>query len=100
MPWTGFNFQWMTSWQDGRDPAPADTKALDFLAKHGFNFARLATDYRFWTRNYDYLHPIESVFKHIDGYIDACHQRNIHISFNMHRVPGPVGGADGVDSRP
>jgi len=88
MAWTGFNFQWMTSWQDGRDPAPADLKALDFLAKHGFNFARLACDYRFWTRDFDYLHPVESAFKHIDGYLEACKERKIHLSLNMHRVPG------------
>lgn len=88
MPWIGFNFQWMTSWQEGKEPSPADLQALDFLAKHSFNFARLACDYRFWTRNYDYLHPIESTFKYIDGYIDACQARNIHFSLNMHRVPG------------
>ncbi len=88
MAWTGFNFQWMAGWQEGRDPAPVDLKALDFLAKHGFNFARLACDYRFWCRDFDYLHPVESAFPHIDGYIDACKQRNIHFSLNMHRVPG------------
>lgn len=88
MTWTGFNFQWMTSWQEGQEPAPADEKALDFLAKHGFNFARLACDYRFWTRNYDYLHPVEPALKYIDGYVEACRQRNIHFSLNMHRVPG------------
>ena len=88
MVWKGFNFQWMTSWLEGRPPAPADLKALDFLEKNGFNFARLACDYRFWTRDFQYLHPVESVFEHIDGYIDACKERNIHFSLNMHRVPG------------
>jgi len=85
---TGFNFQWMTSWQEGRDPAPADLQALDFLAKHGFNFARLACDYRFWTKDFDYLHPIEPAFKFIDDYVEACRHRDIHFSLNMHRVPG------------
>jgi endoglucanase len=88
MAWIGFNFQWMTNWQEGREPTPVDLQALDFLAKHGFNFARLACDYRFWTRNYDYMHPVESAFKHIDSYVEACRARNIHFSLNMHRVPG------------
>jgi hypothetical protein len=78
----------MTSWEPGQVPAPADERALDFLASQGFNFARLACDYRFWTANCDYLHPIESAFEHIDGYLEACGQRNIHFSLNMHRVPG------------
>jgi aryl-phospho-beta-D-glucosidase BglC (GH1 family) len=78
----------MTSWQEGRVPEPTDIEALDFLAKHGFTFARLACDYRFWTRDFDYLHPIESAFKSIDDYIDASRERGIHFSLNMHRVPG------------
>lgn len=88
MAWIGFNFQWMMAWQEGREPAPTDFQALDFLEKHGFNFARLTTDYRFWTRNYDYLHPVESVFSQIDEYIEECKARQIHFCLNMHRVPG------------
>jgi len=88
MTWYGFNFLWMFIWQPERKPAPTDEKALDFLARHGFNFARLATDYRHWTDGTDYLHPNEDVFTHIDGYIEACRARNIHFSLNMHRVPG------------
>src|SRR5690348_14839777 len=78
----------MFSWDAGRNPAPPDLKALDFMAKHGFDFARLACDYRFWTRDYDYLHPDTAVFDHIDSYLAACRERGIHFSLNMHRVPG------------
>ena len=88
MQWTGFNFQWMTSWAPDRQPEAPDLPALDFLNKHGFNFARLACDYRFWTIDYDYLHPVEATFTHIDGYVAACRERDIHFSLNMHRVPG------------
>ncbi|MEZ0325537.1 MAG: glycoside hydrolase family 5 protein, partial [Fimbriimonas sp.] len=88
MPWIGFNFQWMFSWQPGAAPQPTDYKALDFLQSHGFNFARLATDYRFWTKDFDYLHPDERVFASIDSYLAACQDRNIHFSLNMHRMPG------------
>lgn len=78
----------MMAWQEGRQPELADERALDFLAKHGFRFARLTCDYRFWTRDFDYLNPIESVFESIDGYIEACRTRQIHFCLNMHRVPG------------
>ncbi len=78
----------MFSWQPAAKPAPVDYKALDFLASQGFNFARLASDYRFWTRDYDYFHPDEEVFGSIDSYLAACQDRNIHFSLNMHRVPG------------
>lgn len=78
----------MTSWEEGRKPEACDEKALDFLAKHGFNFARLAADYRFWTADYDYLHPIAETFDVVEGYLDQCQKRRLHMSFNMHRVPG------------
>ncbi|MBS1705322.1 MAG: cellulase family glycosylhydrolase [Armatimonadetes bacterium] len=87
-PWIGFNFQWIVSWEPNRSPDPADLKALDFLAKHGFNFVRIPTDYRFWTKDYEYLKPDERVFEHIDGYLKECQERGLHMSLNMHRVPG------------
>ena len=88
MPHYGFNFLWLFSWRPGVKPPPVDGKALDFLAEHGFNFARIPTDYRFWTRDHDYLNPDESVFKTIDEYIAACRSRGIHASLNVHRAPG------------
>ena len=87
-PRYGFNFQWMVWWEEGRIPAPADERALDFMAKHGFNFVRIPTDYRFWTPNHQYLHPEEEVFEHVDRYLEATRQRNMHLSFNIHRAPG------------
>ncbi|HSL46809.1 MAG TPA: cellulase family glycosylhydrolase [Anaerolineales bacterium] len=88
MTYYGFNFQWMTSWSPGQKPAPADEKALDFLAAFGLNFARIPLDYRFWTRDFDYFHPDELMFCWIDGYLEACRSRGIHLSLNLHRAPG------------
>ncbi len=87
MPLYGFNFQWMLV-EPGDQPAPADERALDFLARHGFNFVRLPTDYRVWTRDFDYLRPDETVFGSIDRYLEACRSRAIHLSLNLHRAPG------------
>jgi endoglucanase len=88
MKYYGFNFQWMFSWKPEQRPPPADEKALDFLSKYGFNFVRIPTDYRFWTKNFDYTHPDESIFEHLDRYLDACRARGIHMSLNLHRAPG------------
>jgi aryl-phospho-beta-D-glucosidase BglC (GH1 family) len=84
----GFNFQWMCSWNPDQRPEPADEKALDFLAEFGFNFVRIPMDYRFWTNDFDYFHPDESIFGYIDQYIEACQSRGIHLSLNLHRAPG------------
>jgi len=88
MPRYGFNFQWMFVWEDGHSPAEPDEAALDFMARFGFDFVRVPLDYRFWTTNFDYLHPDERVFAWIDRYLQACQQRNLHLSLNIHRAPG------------
>ncbi|SHF73518.1 Aryl-phospho-beta-D-glucosidase BglC, GH1 family [Caldanaerobius fijiensis DSM 17918] len=84
----GFNFQWMYVWEEGKKPQPPDKRALDFLAEMGFNFVRIPTDYRFWTKNFDYFHPDEQVFEYIDSYLHECQSRNIHMCLNLHRAPG------------
>jgi endoglucanase len=94
MPHYGFNFQWIFSF-DGKPPEPPDERALDFMARFGLNFARIPCDYRFWTREFDYFHPDESVFAFLDRYLEACRQRGIHMSLNLHRAPGYcVNGSD------
>ena len=87
MPRYGFNFQWMFA-QPGEEPAEPDERALDFLAAFGFNFVRIPTDYRVWTPDFDYFHPQEDYFEYLDRTLAACRAREIHMSLNMHRVPG------------
>ena len=84
----GFNFQWMYGYREGALPEPPDEKALDFLAVTGFNFARIPTNYEYWTRDFDYFHPEESVFGYFDQYLAACRARGIQMSLNLHRAPG------------
>lgn len=83
----GFNFQWMFVWW-GEEPRPADEKALDFLAEHGFNFVRLPMDYRYWIKDFQYSQPDEKVFAMIDSYLAACRERQLHLCLNLHRAPG------------
>ncbi len=88
MPRYGFNFQWMFSWEPGRQPEPPDTKALNFLVEYGFDFVRIPTDYRFWTKDFNYFQPDETVFEYVDQYLEACRQRGFQLSLNIHRAPG------------
>jgi endoglucanase len=88
MPRYGFNFLWMFIWEPGRRPSPIEERALDCMGELGFNFVRIPTDYRFWTRDFDYLRPDEAIFESIDGYLSACRSRGFQMSLNMHRAPG------------
>jgi hypothetical protein len=84
----GFNFQWAYVAGSGRDAAPPDERALDFITGAGFNFVRIPTDYRFWVTDFDYLNPNEAFFENFDRYLDACRSRGLHMSLNIHRGPG------------
>ena len=84
----GFNFQWIFSWREGAAPQPPDPAALDFMAHFGLNFARIPADYRFWTKDFRYFAPDETVFGYLDQYLAACRQRNIQMCLNLHRAPG------------
>lgn len=88
MPHYGFNMLWMYDWQPGRAPLPPDERALDWMTARGFTFVRVPTSYRFWTHDFDYLHPAEAVLCSIDHYLEACLSRNLHLSLNLHRAPG------------
>lgn len=84
----GFNFQWMLHYNEKTGPKPVDLRILDFMAETGFNFARVPMDYRYWIKDFQYDKPNEAGLNIVDQYVEACRQRGIHLSLNMHRVPG------------
>jgi aryl-phospho-beta-D-glucosidase BglC (GH1 family) len=88
MPHYGFSFLWMFNGEYGQQPPPPDEKALDFMAEQSFNFVRIPTDYRVWTKDHDYFHPNERIFESLDRYLEAIGSRGIHMSLNSHRTPG------------
>jgi hypothetical protein len=88
MPQYGFNFQWVNSHRRDTQPHPPDEKALDFIAKAGFDLVRLPVDYRLWTKDFDYFHPDEKVLVFIDQAVSACGDRRLHLNLNLHRAPG------------
>lgn len=88
MPRYGFNHLWVFSREHSDRPFPADLPALDFQARWDLRFVRVPADYRFWTRDFDYLHPDRRVWESLDGYLEACRERSLHMCFNLHRAPG------------
>jgi endoglucanase len=87
MPRYGFNFQWIFG--DARQPpSEPDERALDFIAKRGFDFVRIPCNYWFWTTDFDYFHPNETILAYLDLYLEACKQRGLHMNLNLHRAPG------------
>jgi aryl-phospho-beta-D-glucosidase BglC (GH1 family) len=69
-------------------PQPPDEHALDFMAKHGFDFVRIPCNYWFWTTEFGYFEPNEAVLKFLDRYLEACQQHGLHMNLNLHRAPG------------
>lgn len=81
--WRGFNL--LEKFIHGRDGAYLEWD-FDTMADWGFNFVRLPTDYRIWTRapgQYD-----EQQLKDIDQAVAWGQQRKIHVNLCLHRAPG------------
>ena len=81
--WRGFNL--LEKFIQGRDSAYLEWD-FDTIADWGFNFVRLPSDYRIWTRapgQYD-----EAPLKDIDQAIAWGQQRQIHVNLCLHRAPG------------
>ena len=87
----GFNLLEKFSWSDehprGREFRQWD---FDFMAEHGFRFARLPMDYRVWTRDLSGRRRDvdESVLAEIRQAVDMGVARTIHVCINIHRGPG------------
>jgi endoglucanase len=88
MPHYGFNHLWMYSSTSMPSPLAPDLNALDFQARWDLRFVRIPVDYRFWTKDFDYFHPEEKAWENLDGYLEACRTRGLHMAFNLHRAPG------------
>lgn len=66
--------------------SPYNEWDFDFMARWGFDFVRLALDYRIWTaRPGEYL---EEPLREIDQAIDWARARGIHVCLDLHQAPG------------
>lgn len=87
----GFNLLEKFAWSDeqprGRRFEEWD---FDFMAAHGFRFARLPMDYRVWTKLLAGLRRDvdESVLEEIRQAVELGRARGIHVCINFHRGPG------------
>lgn len=83
---------WMFTLGNKTHGTPGDViineKELDFICKMGCTFIRIPTDYRFWTRNFEYSNRDEKMIECLDKCIDAVVSRGLHCSLNVHRAPG------------
>ena len=90
MPRYGFNVQWLFSAADGNPPRPPDERVLDAIASWGFDFVRVPCDYRHWSPGGDVSTADEGVLALVDAALQACRDRGLHLSLNLHRAPGYV----------
>ena len=90
-PACGFNllekFTWEEAQPRGREFQESD---FDFMAEHGFTFARLPMDYRCWTRDLEgpRCDIDESVLGEVVRAVELGKARGIHVCVNIHRGPG------------
>ncbi len=87
--WRGFNL--LEKFTQGRN-SPYRERDFEWMARWGFDFVRLPTDYRCWT---DPARPEvpdgargEKVLKEIDGAVEFGKRHGIHVNLNFHRAPG------------
>ncbi len=66
--------------------APYQEWDFDFMARWGFDFVRLATDYAFWTVSSGVYR--EQPLKGIDQAVAWARARGIHVNLALHGAPG------------
>jgi endoglucanase len=58
------------------------------MVEWGFDFARIPMSYWQWSSPDDWFSIDEDVFEDIDEVVELGNQYNVHISLNLHRIPG------------
>ena len=83
--WRGFNLP--VAYRGGRGPL-FDERDFADVADLGFNFLRVALNYRDWTDPADPKHLKEPVLKQIDRAVELGMQHGIHLLLDFHIAPG------------
>lgn len=83
--WRGFNLLEKFTLRQNK---PYEERDFEWMAKWGFDFARIPMDYRCWTNEDNPYNYDEKVLKHIDQLIGFGKQYGVHINLNLHRAPG------------
>lgn len=84
--WRGFNLtnRFHLDWSNN----PFEEKDFEEISEMGFNFVRLAIDYRTYIVEGDWAKFDETWFANMDEVIDWGETYGIHICINLHRIPG------------
>jgi len=90
-PVCGFNLLEKFAWRQDRPRGGRFQEwDFDFMAEHGFRFARLPMDYRCWTA--DLAGPrrdiVQAVLDEVAEAVEMGKARGIHVCVNIHRGPG------------
>jgi len=83
--WRGFNLTALTGGQRGRTFPEAD---FEWMAKWGFDFARLPLSYWAWSSPHDWMKIDPEAIAPVDQAIEFGRRYGIHINLNLHRIPG------------
>ena len=84
--WRGFNLMELGGWTQTVGEFQEDD--FRWTADWGFDFPRLATDYRCWTDEKDPYKLKEDVLEEIDRAIEYGRKHDVHVNLNLHRAPG------------
>lgn len=84
-PWRGFNL--LEKSLAGRE-GPFVERDFAWMARWGFDFARLPMDYRAWTDAKDPARVDDRVLAEIDQAIAWGGSYGVHVNLNLHRAPG------------
>jgi endoglucanase len=82
--WKGFN---LLSFFNGR-PSPFPEQDFEIMASWGFTFARIPISYWCWSKKENWMEIDEKVVRWLDEAVAYGKKYNIHISINLHRIPG------------
>lgn len=84
--WRGFNLQNKFH----RDWSNRAFSATEFqqIAQLGFNFVRIPMDYRTYLQDSNWTNFSETALKEVDRAVSLGGQNGLHVSLNLHRIPG------------
>lgn len=86
--WRGFNLQEKFTIDRPECNASFREDDFDLVTAWGFDFVRLAMDYRTWTDDGDQWAFLEPALRDIDQAVEWGAQYGVHVDINFHRAPG------------
>jgi endoglucanase len=83
--WRGFNLLEKFTL---RQNSPYLESDFEWMADWGFDFVRLPSDYRCWTKEDKPYEYDEAILKQYDTAVEYGKQYGVHVNINLHRAPG------------